>query len=113
MLFKKKEEPEMVEREDGLIDYDVYVMTKEEKIINIIIAAVAIFAVGFVFYKSVILSAVLCLLAFKWPKIRVKQIIAKRKKELSQGKYGKLKIHSKLANKNLVLDNKLQAIKLI
>ena len=66
MLFKKKEEPEMVEREDGVIDYDVYVMTKEEKIINIIIAAVAIFAVGFVFYKSVILSAVLCLLAFKW-----------------------------------------------
>ena len=37
----------------------------------------------------------------------------KRKKELSQGKYGKLKIHSKLANKNLVFDDKLQAIKLI
>ena len=35
-LFKKKDEPEMVEREDGLIDYDVYIMSKEEKIINII-----------------------------------------------------------------------------
>ena len=82
-LFKKNSEPDMFEREDGLIDYNVYVMTKEEKIINIIVAAVAIFAVGFVFYKSVILSAVLCLLSLKWPKIRVKQIIAKRKKELS------------------------------
>lgn len=83
MLFKKEKEPEMVEREDGLIDYNVYVMSKEEKIINIVIAAVTIFAVGFVFYKNVILSALLALLAFKWPKIRTKQIIEKRKKELS------------------------------
>ncbi len=82
-LFKKNKEPDMVEREDGLIDYDVYVMSKEEKIINIIIAAIVIFAIGYVFYKNVILSAVLALLAFKWPKIRVKQIIEKRKKELS------------------------------
>lgn len=82
-LFKKEKEPEMVEREDGLIDYNVYVMSREEKTVNIIIAAAVIFAVGFVFYKNVILSALLALLAFKWPKIRTKQIIEKRKKELS------------------------------
>ena len=52
-----------------------------QKMLNIAIAAVAIFAIGYVFYKNVILSAILCLLALKWPKIRVKQIIAKIKIE--------------------------------
>ena len=50
-LFKKSEKPEMVEREDGLIDYDVYVMSKEEKIFYIILAYVVIFIVGFIFYE--------------------------------------------------------------
>lgn len=82
-LFKKNEEPDMVEREDGLIDYDVYVMTKEEKIINIIIAAAVIFAIGYMCYRSVILSALLALVSLKWPKMRVKQIIEKRHNELT------------------------------
>ncbi|MBO4898416.1 MAG: type II secretion system F family protein [Clostridia bacterium] len=82
-LFKKKDEPEMVEREDGLIDYDVYVMSKEEKLLNIIIAAVVIFAIGYMCYHNLILSAVLSLLALKWPPMRVKQIIKKRHNELA------------------------------
>ncbi len=82
-LFKKKEEPEMVEREDGLIDYDVYVMGKEEKILNIAIAAIALFVLGYIFYKSIIISALLALLSVKWPKMRVKQIIEKRKRDLT------------------------------
>ncbi len=82
-LFKKNKEPEMVEREDGLTDYDVYVMSKNETIINIIIACVVLFAIGYVFYKSVILSALLMILSIKWPKMRTKQIIAKRKRQLN------------------------------
>ena len=39
MLFKKEKEEEMVEREDGLTDYDVYVMTKSEKMFTIVVAA--------------------------------------------------------------------------
>lgn len=82
-FLKKEKEPEMVEREDGLIDYDVYVMSKEEKIINIIIAVVVIFAIGYMCYHNIILSAILALFSLKWPKMRVQQKIAKRKSELA------------------------------
>ena len=82
-LFKKNSEPLMVEREDGLIDYNVYVMSKEEKILNIAVAAILIFAIGYMCYHSVILSAILAVFSVKWPKMRVKQIIKKRHKELA------------------------------
>lgn len=82
-LFKKSEKPEMVEREDGLIDYDVYVMSKEEKIFYIMLAYVVIFIVGFIFYERIILAALLGLLAFKFPKMRTAQIIKSRKNALN------------------------------
>lgn len=80
---KKKKEPEMAERADGLIDYAVYIMTKKEKNTYIILAAIVIFAVMMVFYENVIIAALFSLLAFKFPKIRTKQIIEKRKKNLN------------------------------
>lgn len=82
-LFGKNKEPKMEEREDGLIDYDVYVMSKSEKIINILIAAIVIFSIGFMCYHNVILSLVLALASLKWPEMRVKQKIAKRHSELN------------------------------
>jgi tight adherence protein B len=82
-LFKKREEPEPAEREDGLIDYNIYTMSKSERMVNIIIAAAVLFGIGYVFYKNPILSAILMLLAFKWPKMRTKQIIEKRKRDLT------------------------------
>lgn len=83
MLFKKEKEEEMVEREDGLTDYNVYVMGKTEKILNMVFAAAVLFAVGYIFYHNVILSALLMILAVKWPKIRTRQIIEKRKSQLT------------------------------
>ncbi len=83
MFGKKKDKPEMVEREDGLTDYNVYVMGKQEKIGNLLLAAIALFAVGYVFYHSKILSAILMLFALKWPAIRTRQIIEKRKNQLT------------------------------
>ena len=83
MFGKKKKAEEMVLREDGLTDYDVYVMTKSEKMFTIVVAAIALFAVGYVFYHSLILSALLALFAVKAPKIRTRQIIDKRKNQLS------------------------------
>jgi len=82
-LFNKNKEPDMVEREDGLIDYDVYIMSKEEKIFNIILAAIVLFILGYIFYKSYIISGLLALFSLKWPKMRVKQIIEKRKRNLT------------------------------
>lgn len=83
MFGKKKEKDEMVPREDGLTDYDVYIMGRTEKIINLIFAAAVLFGVGYVFYHSMILSAILMVLAVKWPKIRTRQIIEKRKNQLT------------------------------
>lgn len=83
MFGKKKQAEEMVLREDGLTDYDVYVMTKSEKMFTIVVAAIALFAVGYVFYHSLILSTLLALFAVKAPKIRTRQIIDKRKNQLS------------------------------
>ncbi len=83
MFGKKKQAEEMVLREDGLTDYNVYVMTKSEKMFTIVVAAIALFAVGYVFYHSLILSALLALFAVKAPKIRTRQIIDKRKNQLS------------------------------
>lgn len=83
-LFNKKEKPPAPQpRADGLTDYDYYFMSKNERILNIILACIVLFAVGYVFYKNIILSAVLMILSIKWPDMRTKQIIAKRKKNLN------------------------------
>lgn len=81
-MFGKKEKEEMLPREDGLTDYNVYIMGKQEKVLNMILAAAALFAVGYVFYHSVILSALVALFAVKFPEIRTRQIIEKRKNQL-------------------------------
>ncbi len=83
MFGKKKDAVEMVEREDGLVDYDVYVMGRTEKVLNIILAAAVLFAVGYIFYHNLILSTILMVFAVKWPAIRTRQIIAKRKNQLT------------------------------
>ena len=64
-------------------DYDVYLMSKREKIVNIIFAAAVLFAVAFVFYQNFFISAVAMLLSVKFPAIRTNQIIAKRKNQLN------------------------------
>ena len=78
-LFKRNKEPEMQEREDGLTDYNVYIMSRSERIFNIILAAIIIFAVGMIFYHNPILSAILALFSLRFPRMRTKQIIKTRK----------------------------------
>lgn len=82
-LFKKNSEPDMVEREDGLVDYDVYVMTKHEKLMYIVIAMIIVFTVGMIFYHNVILSVLLSLIGLKFPTMRRDQIIRARKNALN------------------------------
>lgn len=84
MFGRKKEKEEQPQlREDGLTDYDVYVMSRQEKTFTMIAAAVILFGVGYVFYHNVILSALLSLFCVKIPKIRTAQIIDKRKNQLT------------------------------
>lgn len=68
---------------NNIIDYDIYIMTKKEKMLYISIAALIIFVVAYIFYRSIIFSLLLTPLAFFYPKIKTKEIIAKRKNDLN------------------------------
>lgn len=70
-------------QETGVIDYDVYIMSKKEKILNIIAAAAVIFAVGMIFYHKPVLAGILALFSLKFPNLRTKSIIKKRKNNLN------------------------------
>lgn len=82
--MKKEKEPKRPEyTESGGLDYSVYYMKKAEYLVYLLLAAVAMFALGYIFYRSVIISVVVALLAFKYPPIRTKQIIAARRQKLN------------------------------
>ena len=81
---EKEEKPKSFEaKTTGLIDYNVYQMGKKENKIYISIAAVAIFIIGYIFYKSIIMSALIMPFALMYPSIRTKEIIKKRKDQLN------------------------------
>ena len=67
----------------GKVDYDIYVMTRKEKLGYMILAAVCIFVVGYIFYHSIIISLILCPLAYFYPKLKTREIIEERKIELN------------------------------
>lgn len=58
-------------------------MNFRERLFYISAAVVVIFAVAFVFYRSFILSALLMPLALLYPRLKKRDIIARRKKELN------------------------------
>lgn len=64
-------------------DYDVYGMGIKEKLLYAGIAAVLVFTVGYIFYRSILLSALLCPLAMLYPRMKAKSIIDKRKEALN------------------------------
>ena len=81
---KKAKEPRRPERtETGGLDYSVYYMKPMEFLAYVLLAAAGLFALGYIFYRSVILAAVVALLALKYPPIRTKQIIAARRQKLN------------------------------
>lgn len=70
-------------RQEGVIYYDEYDMPKKEKAKYFSIAALALFALGYIFYRSLILSLILAAGGIFAPKYMKKEIIKKRKKQLS------------------------------
>ena len=64
-------------------DYDSYSMNIRERVLYTGGAAMVIFAVAFIFYRSIMLSALLVPLALLYPRLKTREIIAKRKKELN------------------------------
>lgn len=66
-----------------MTSFDSYTMSLKEKILYTAMAAVVIFAIAFIFYRSVLLSCLLVPLALFYPRIKTSDIIKKRKKELN------------------------------
>ncbi len=69
--------------ETAQVDYAEYIMTKGEKIFYTVAAAVVLFAIGYIFYQNLIISAIFALFSFKFPAIQCRTIIRRRQKELS------------------------------
>ena len=83
MFGKKKDEAEVQPRKDGLTDYNIYIMVRQERITNIIFAAGVLFLVGYIFYQNCYVAAALMVFSVKFPAIRTRQIIEKRKNQLT------------------------------
>lgn len=68
---------------EGLIDYSVYIMSMREKAIAVIVSAVCLFVVGYIFYKNIYVCLILCLLSYFAPRFRRQQLLNKRKEQLT------------------------------
>lgn len=65
------------------IDYNYYYMTQQEKLCYTIIGCAVMFVLGYIFYRSIIVSILFALLGFKYPEIKTKSIIRDRQKKIS------------------------------
>lgn len=74
---------EELKQGQGLVNYNEYQMQYKERILYIVLAAAILFVVGYIFYKNIIFSLLLCSMAYFYPKIRIREIIEKRKWELN------------------------------
>lgn len=64
-------------------DYNEYKMNPLEWLFYAVAAGAVLYGIGYVFYQNVLLSGLLALGGFLYPKMRKKQIIAKRKNKLN------------------------------
>ncbi|KAB3532859.1 pilus assembly protein TadB [Alkaliphilus serpentinus] len=79
----KEDKDHVISSNQKPIDYDHYIMTTYERLKYIVIAAIVIFVIGYIFYRSIVFAAVLTPMALLYPKYKVKEIIKDRKKELA------------------------------
>lgn len=83
---KKRAEKESAAAEqtnNGAVNYNVYHMSKGEKLLYILLAGALLYGLGYIFYQNVIISLLFSLLALKYPAIRTRAIIRKRKRQLT------------------------------
>ncbi|MBP1961766.1 type II secretion system F family protein [Paenibacillus aceris] len=66
----------------ALIDYQHYHLTAQQKATAILMLALPAFIVGYIFYKSFILAAVISAVGLVFPRIRKQQLIQIRKNKL-------------------------------
>jgi tight adherence protein B len=78
-----EQKPIIKPRDNGLIDYSIYKMSLSEMIATVVIAGSVFFVVGYIFYMNAIIALIFALLGLLYPKIRKRQMIAKRKQALT------------------------------
>ncbi|MDK8181843.1 type II secretion system F family protein [Paenibacillus sp. UMB4589-SE434] len=79
----KSDKDSILAKAGGVIDYSIYRLSLVERLSAIILAGVMLGAIGIIFYKNVIMAVLLALLGLLYPKLRRKQLMQKRKDELS------------------------------
>ena len=82
-IIRKKVRKDITIKTSFPVDYDLYQMQVREKLICILTASIVIFAAGYIFYRSILLSLLLTPLSLLYPRVRTKEIIRKRKAELN------------------------------
>lgn len=82
-LIRQRAAPDAGGSSGSLIDYNKYQMTLKERLVCILSAGAAIFALGYIFYRSIVLALLLTPAALLYPGFRKKELIRKRKNELN------------------------------
>jgi tight adherence protein B len=81
---KSQVNPVIVPASSTLIRYGEYELCLQEKIVSIVILGVPMAIIGYVFYKSLVIAALISTLGFANMKIRRKQLIERRRNKLNQ-----------------------------
>lgn len=81
-LFEFEDDNDEEVNTNGLINYNNYSMSASEKRKWSLMAMGVAFIASYIFYRSVIWSGVFCLVGLKFPNIKKKDIIKKRKQKL-------------------------------
>lgn len=71
-----------VNDETKLIDYSTYKMKLKEHIFFFLLAGIILYTISFIFYQNHFISIVFALFAFYYPKLKMKDLIKKRKQDL-------------------------------
>ncbi|MGI6050564.1 MAG: type II secretion system F family protein [Acetivibrionales bacterium] len=71
------------EKNVNLPQYQVYVMKPDELALTLLLAMGVFFAIGMLFYENVVLSAIFSLAGFSYIPIRKRELLRKKKEDLS------------------------------
>ncbi|MDD6035293.1 MAG: type II secretion system F family protein [Lachnospiraceae bacterium] len=81
--MRRRNENQPEQEENSGIDYSVYHMGILEWLLYVCMAGAVLFLVGYIFYRSIILSFAISLFGLLYPKMRKKKIIEARKNKLN------------------------------
>jgi tight adherence protein B len=70
-------------RQQPIHDYSDYIMSKKQKALYTLVAFSFLYVIGLIFYNNLVVALLIGFFAYYYPNIRKKQLIEKRKQDLS------------------------------